>query len=47
MTYAEAVARVRGIEAAERGLNPVCGYGLVEQGRPMPRAIVMKPWNSP
>ena len=41
MTYAEAVVRVRTIEAAERGLNPVCGYGLIDQGRPMPRAIVL------
>jgi pimeloyl-ACP methyl ester carboxylesterase len=41
VTHAEAVARVREIQAAERGLNPVCGYGLVDQGRRTERAIVL------
>ena len=41
MTYAEAGARVREIKAAERGLNPVCSYGLIENGRRAERAIVL------
>ena len=41
MTYAEGVARVRGFTAAERGLNPVCSYGLIENGRRAERAIVL------
>ena len=41
MTHAEAVARVREIQAAEQGLNPVCGYGLLDQGRRTERAIVL------
>jgi pimeloyl-ACP methyl ester carboxylesterase len=43
VTYPEAVARVREIEAAEQAepLNPVCGYRLVDQGRRAQRAIVL------
>ena len=41
MTHAEAVARVREIQAAEQGLNPVCGYRLLDQGRRTERAIVL------
>jgi pimeloyl-ACP methyl ester carboxylesterase len=41
VTYSEAIARVREIKAAERGVNPVCSYGLLEQGRPAARAIVL------
>ena len=43
MTYAEAVARVREIQAADRAqpLNPVCGYRLLDHGRRSERAIVL------
>ena len=41
MTHSEAVARVREIQAAEKGLNPVCGYGLLDHGRRAERAIVL------
>ena len=41
MTHAEAVARVREIQAAEQGVNPVCGYGLLDEGRRTERAIVL------
>ena len=32
---------MREIQAGERGLNPVCGYRLVDQGRRAERAIVL------
>ena len=41
MTHDEAVARVRELQAAEQGLNPVCGYGLLDDGRRTERAIVL------
>jgi pimeloyl-ACP methyl ester carboxylesterase len=41
VTHDEAVARVREIQAAEQGLNPVCGYALFDQGRRTERAIVL------
>jgi len=43
VTHAEAVARVREIQAAEQEqeLNPVCGYRLLDQGRRTERAIVL------
>jgi len=41
LTHAEAVARVRAIQAAEQGVNPVCGYGLLDEGRHTERAIVL------
>ena len=41
MTHAEVVARVREIQATEQGLNPVCGYRLLDQGRRTERAIVL------
>ncbi len=41
MTHAEALARVREIQAAEQALNPVCGYRLLDQGRRTERAIVL------
>jgi len=41
VNHSEAVARVREIQAAEQGLNPVCGYGLLDQGRRTDRAIVL------
>jgi pimeloyl-ACP methyl ester carboxylesterase len=41
VTYEEALAHVREIQAAEQGLNPVCGYGLLDHGRRTGRAIVL------
>jgi len=41
VTHDEAVARVRELQAAEQGLNPVCGYGLLDDGRRTERAIVL------
>jgi len=43
VTYAEAVARVREIQAAEDALplDPVCGCRLLDQGRRTERAIVL------
>jgi len=41
MTHAEALARVRAIRAAERDLNPVCSYGLLDHGRQAEDAIVL------
>ena len=41
MTHAEAVARVREIQAAEQGVNPVCSYGLLDDGRRTERAIIL------
>ena len=41
MTHREAVARAREIKAAEQGLNPVCGYGLLDHGRRTETAIVL------
>ncbi len=41
MTHAEAVARVRAIQASEQGLNPLCGYRLADQGRRTERSIVL------
>jgi pimeloyl-ACP methyl ester carboxylesterase len=41
VTYAEAVARARGIQAAEQDLNPVCGYRLLDQGRRTERCVVL------
>jgi pimeloyl-ACP methyl ester carboxylesterase len=41
VTHSEAVARVRVIQAAEQGLNPVCGYGLLDHGSAAERAIVL------
>jgi pimeloyl-ACP methyl ester carboxylesterase len=41
VTHSEAVARVREIQAAEKGLNPVCSYGLLDHGRRTETAIVL------
>jgi len=41
VNYSEVVARVHEIQAAEQGLNPVCGYRLLDHGRRAERAIVL------
>jgi pimeloyl-ACP methyl ester carboxylesterase len=41
VTHPEGVARVREIQAAEHGLNPVCGYGILDHGRRTERAIIL------